>query len=445
VTAPVQTLIIGAGPAGTAVLSAADKNGCLPDLVSAGLVMVDRADHVGDGLIGRYTINSDSTSETFLTQVNQSRIEAIRALEDHPAVQAIAAHIGDLGAPLPKAGVFLGLVGQYLTGFVQDNGGSVMTGHEVLYAQQVTDGLWRTRIRCLTDGSESEIVSHAVVIATGGHQPESLIAEKIVAGVPVASRYPDKLLRSDVFCAHNGLARAREIVAGRANPRVAVLGGSTSAMAAANKLLKPDGGFDFGAGAISLLYRRPLRPFYPSIEAAHAEGFTDFGPDDICPVSGFVYRLAGFRLEARALVVKLLGIGDAEPEPCVQLHQIAGDDDGEAVRIMDEADLIIAALGYRPHAIPLRDRDGHALPIAAHLPHHPPMVDGACRVVGADGEPVAGLYGIGLAAGFVPHGRLGGEPSFRGQANGLWLWQNDVGQLIVDQLLAEAKPARAVA
>ena len=46
-----------------------------------------------------------------------------------------------------------------------------------------------------------------------------------------------------------------------------------------------------------------------------------------------------------------------------------------------------------------------------------------------------GAFGIGLAAGFVPWGRLGGEPSFRGKANGLWLWQNDVGQMIVDQVL----------
>jgi hypothetical protein len=56
---------------------------------------------------------------------------------------------------------------------------------------------------------------------------------------------------------------------------------------------------------------------------------------------------------------------------------------------------------------------------------------------------VPGAYGIGLSAGFVPWGPLGGEASFTGQANGLWLWQNDVGQMIVDQLLA--REARAAA
>jgi hypothetical protein len=41
-----------------------------------------------------------------------------------------------------------------------------------------------------------------------------------------------------------------------------------------------------------------------------------------------------------------------------------------------------------------------------------------------------------LAAGFVPYGKLGGEKSFRGQANGLWLWQNDVGAMIADAILS---------
>ena len=65
------------------------------------------------------------------------------------------------------------------------------------------------------------------------------------------------------------------------------------------------------------------------------------------------------------------------------------------------------------------------------------MVDRHCRVLAADGSVVPGAFGIGLAAGFVPWGALGGEPSFRGNANGLWLWQNDVGQMIVDQVLAD--------
>src|SRR6187399_1028016 len=103
--------------------------------------------------------------------------------------------------------------------------------------------------------------------------------------------------------------------------------------------------------------RWPLRPFYPSVEQAHADGFTDFGPDDICPVSGFVYRLAGFRLEARELVLRMLEVDGRAPDPRVATHRIDGDD-ARARDIIAGADLVIGALGYRPHAATLLDASG---------------------------------------------------------------------------------------
>jgi hypothetical protein len=33
---------------------------------------------------------------------------------------------------------------------------------------------------------------------------------------------------------------------------------------------------------------------------------------------------------------------------------------------------------------------------------------------------------------------MGGEPSFDGQTNGLWLYQNDVGARVLDQVLASS-------
>ena len=64
------------------------------------------------------------------------------------------------------------------------------------------------------------------------------------------------------------------------------------------------------------------------------------------------------------------------------------------------------------------------------------LADGLRRVMDAGGNPLPHLFAIGLAAGFVPYGKLGGEKSFRGQANGLWLWQNDVGAMIADAILS---------
>jgi hypothetical protein len=218
-------------------------------------------------------------------------------------------------------------------------------------------------------------------------------------------------------------------------PRIAVIGGSTSAMATVVHLLKASPALPLGTGAITLLHRRPLRPFYPSRAAALADGFSDFTDDDICPVSGFVYRLAGFRLESRDLVLRMLGVGGRMPDPRVALMHLAQHDAAEAARVIAGADVVIGATGYRPRALPLFDVDGTAIVLASDGDTPGPLVDRHCRIMAADGSVVPDAFGIGLAAGFVPWGRLGGEPSFRGKANGLWLWQNDVGQMIVDQVL----------
>lgn len=429
-----DTLIVGGGPAGSALLTAASKHGRLRDL-ARGLVLVERDGHVGGGRLGRYAITSDSTAATFLSAVEGNPEPALAALAHHPAARAVAAHAGPnagpAGVPLAEVGPLLRATGERLTDLVRDAGGRVLTGHEALDAARTPDGLWRVRLRRVVDGAESVQLARSLVVATGGHQPLDRLVVQEVAGARLLDLAADRLVQSDEVLALGGPERVADLLAGTRAPRIAVIGGSTSALTTIALLLK--GRLPLGAGAVTLLHRRPLRPFYPSVEAAHAEGFTDFGPQDVCPVSGFVYRLAGFRLEARELVLRMLAIDGRAPDPRVALHRFAGDD-AAARRIVAEADLVVAALGYRPVALPLLDAAGRAIALAAQ--DGGAMVDPHCRLLGADGAVVADAYGIGLAAGFVPWGRLGGEASFSGQANGLWLWQNDVGAMIVDQLLA---------
>ena len=318
----------------------------------------------------------------------------------------------------------------------------MLTRHEALGATRTDHGLWRVRLRRLADGEEFNQLARNLVVATGGHQPLDALVTQHVAGAPLVELAGDRLVQSDEVLSVGGFAKVADLLAGKRAPRIAVIGGSTSALTAVALLLKAQPALPFGAGGITLLHRRPLKPFYASVEAARAEGFSDFAADDICPVSGFVYRLAGFRLEARELVLRMLGVDGRAPDPRVALHRIDGNDDASARAVLREADLVIAALGYRPHALPLHAADGSPIKLAADGGR--PMVDPHCRVVDAAGAAVPGVYGIGLAAGFVPWGKLGGERSFRGQANGLWLWQNDVGLMIVDQVL-RAQAVRAAA
>jgi hypothetical protein len=427
-------VIIGGGPGGLAPLLAAHRRGRLAELLREGVTVVEQSASIGAGSLGRWSINSDSTGFTFADCLAGAPDSELAALRKHPVTEEFVRAGGDT-VPLRRAGEFLGAVGQGIHELIAGSpNGSVLNRHQAVSTQRTRTG-WLTRIRDVETGREQITDSRNVVVATGASQPvERLQAEK-VAGVPLMGRWGRKLLQSGDVLSETGFATmaARLAALGRP-PRVAIIGGSTSAAALSYALLHRLPDVQFGAGGLTILHRRELRIFYPSVAAALAEGYTEFGPDDICPLSGRVFRLSGFRLESRELIMQARGIGGRAPEPRLHLHRL-GVDDAASIALLDSADLVIAALGYRPRALPMFDRAGQRVTLFAETGPKAPLVDGGCRVMDADGNPIPHAFGIGLAAGFVPHGKLGGEPSFMGQANGLWLWQSDVGGMIVDAIL----------
>jgi predicted oxidoreductase len=66
------------------------------------------------------------------------------------------------------------------------------------------------------------------------------------------------------------------------------------------------------------------------------------------------------------------------------------------------------------------------------------MVDGHSRVLDATGRAVPGVFRLGLSAGF-PLAGTHGEASFHGVANGLSLWNADIGDGIVHAVLDDAR------
>ncbi len=424
--------IIGGGPAGLAPLLAAHRQGRLSEVLDRGVAIVEQADGLGGGDIGNYVINSDSTGTTFVDCLRSTTETPLTRLRSHKLTVAMAA-AGDGPVPLSLVGRFMNLVGQTLGRMVASHPGcSVLTGHRVTAIKQVSGG-WMTVAESRSQGQVS-LRSRCVVSATGASQPTDRLAREVVGGINLAQRHGSKLLQSgDVFVG-GGLAAVADRLARCGDPRVAIIGGSTSAAAVAHALLHRLPSIKFGHGAITLMHRRPLRIYYPSAEEALAEGYVEFGADDICPVSRRVFRFAGFRLDSRELIMQARGLGGRKPEPRLALHHLR-DVDQEASAKLDRADLVVAALGYRPRAVPVFDLHGDPIDLLARQRPQAPLVDGWCRILDAEGVPIPGLFGIGLAAGFVPRGALGGEPSFSGQANGLWLWQNDVGDVIVDAVL----------
>ncbi|TDN79038.1 DegT/DnrJ/EryC1/StrS family aminotransferase [Stakelama pacifica] len=435
------TAIIGGGPGGMAVMIAAAREGRIEQLAERGLTIIDRSATLGDGRLGEYAITSDSTAETFLTAIAESPYPEIAALADAPGSRIIQGYKGALGVPLALTPPFLRELAERITGIAERAGARILRGVDAEHARRLGGGGWSVALR-LPDGERRELVADNLLIATGGRQCiDTSRAEKIVGQTLGALAGERLILSGDVIRTGGMAALARRLADVRA-PRIAVVGGSTSALSTVALLLKAQPALPLGADAIRLIHRRPLRPFFPSVEAAHAEGFTDFTDADICPISGFVYRLAGFRLEARELLLRMLAVGGRVPDPRVAMIDAVRDEAAARTAISD-ADIVIAALGYRPNGMVLQEADGTRIALAADAPGRPRLVNQRCQVIDASGNPLPDAYGIGLAAGFVPEGRLGGEPSFQGKANGLWLWQNDVGSMIIDSLLE--KRARAAA
>lgn len=427
--------IIGGGPAGLAPLLAAHRHGHLNALLKKGVTVVEQSQSLGAGTLGRWHIHSDSTGFTFADCLNGPPEAELSALREHPLTKEFL-KVGAGPVPLHRAAQFLAMVGQELQKIIASAPTSgVLARCRAVSTQRTGDG-WLTLVRNIDTAEEQTIASRNVVLATGASQPAERLRREVVAGVNLVARYGKKLVQSGDVLSFSGFAAiARRFRNLGRPPRVAIIGGSTSAAAVADALLNHLPGVAFGPGGVTILHRHELRIFYPSVSAALAEGYTEFGPDDICPVSGRVFRLAGFRLDSRELIMRARGIGGRPPEPRLRLQRMDSDD-AASLSVLDDADLVIAALGYRPHALPVFDEAGNRVPLLMESSPQARLVDDSCRVMDGNGSPLPHLFAIGLAAGYLPHGRLGGEPSFTGQANGLWLWQTDVGKLIVDALLS---------
>lgn len=425
-------VIVGGGPAAFALLLAARENGLLPDLARAGFRMIERSSAVGSGELGDYSIRSDSLSGRFLAAAEkQGKPNLARALTGGPGRHLQSRR--DEPVDLSHAAEFQeDLAIEFRRYFVEQCGfDPVVTGMDAIKASRDADGFWVTEGR--DSRGELEVFrSRTVVLATGGHQPIERLESKEIAGKPLLPRFGAKTVQSSTFLRHEGLRTALGPLASVPDTRVAIVGGSHSAMASAVLCLRQQM-VPFGPDSVTVLHREELRLTYASPQEACNDGFRSFGPDDICARSGRVFPLAGFRCDSRDLLRHHWELGGLKSDDRLRLFKIREDNHSEANSILEGADLIVAALGYRPRALPLFDSDDRRIPLLADGEEQP-LVDGLSRVLDSDHVPIPGIYALGLACGY-PMAGVHGEASFKGEANGLALWQGEVGKEILRQIL----------
>lgn len=391
-----HTVVIGAGPAGFALLAAAERMGVLGDLSRRGLVVVDSSAGGRTGSLRRYQVTADTPAKVFqetLEPLVASRPEigrdpSLRSLMSRPSADEL---------PLATAAAALQAGTDLLLDRVECEGGRVLRAVDVVSVRRGADELHLTARG--PRGAAVEIRAPHAVFATGG----TPAVPPDLAEVCPGAVHSDRLL-----------TRPEPDVPASVQ-RLAIIGSSHSAFAVVGRLLAETPFRDHVD--ITVLCRHPPKVTYESEQDATEDG-ASFTAADVCPQTGRVFRFGGLRMRAAAT---FRAVRDGH-WPRVRLVDLSSQEGGWP-RLCREADLVVAATGYRSKALEIL-----AIPGAGW--------DTRCRLRDGKGQVVPGLYGIGLSTR-VRVLSDGGEPSYRGTVDGVWFYERVVAPIIVEQVLGD--------
>jgi hypothetical protein len=275
------------------------------------------------------------------------------------------------------------------------------------------------------DGRADTLVAHAAVIALGGRQfwPQQPLLPDLSL-TDCACRF---LMPSDRALSSAGLNEANRALAEANGRRIVILGGSHSAYSVVGALLGLPATASLAPGQIVIVQRREPRIFYANREAALAD-FYPVDPGDICARTHRVNRMGGLRGYGREMWRQIARRPNTELEPRVIVRPLQGFSAAELRAVLEEAALVVPCFGYRSATLPVFGADGERLALSADAGGV--AVGDASRLLLDDGTTLPNVFGIGLGTGYRLPASMGGEPNFDGQANSLWLYQNDIGAII---------------
>jgi hypothetical protein len=435
-----STIIVGGGPGGLGPLIASAQQGLLPAWLDQGVAIVERRERLG-GSLGRYGINSDSLGGSYLECLEAPALpEPLRCLRGDSVTHEMAEYRHSY-PPLELVDRYMSRLGEAIEVILADRPASTIRRRTTAQALRLrSDGAVAVDIQCPDDTCDT-LIARSAVFALGGRQFWQ--TTELLPGLTLAQCHTRRVLPSDRILERTGLAEANDILAGAGARRILVLGGAHSAYAVAWALLHLPAAATLGPGQIVILQRRPPRVFYPDSAAAAADLYP-FEPGDICPRTQRVNRMGGLRGHGRDIWREIAGRPGTTTESRVAMLAFLEHSAGSLRAAIEDAALVVPCFGYRSATLPVFDAEGQRLFLNADA--FGEAVGDDCRLRLADGGRLDNVFGIGLGTGYRISGSMGGEPNFVGQANSLWLYQNDIGAVIHReiQMLLRA-PASAIA
>jgi hypothetical protein len=426
------TLVLGAGPAGLGPIVFAAQSGLLEPWLDRGVAVVERRPAASSAL-SRYALFADSFGTSFLEASDDARAHPLLSRVHVSAETAALRPYRDARPPLDLVGAYLARLETEIEGEIRSHPRCTFARRREIVALHVHED----RVAAYhigADGASSERhEAHTAVVALGGEQSRADGASTVLGRLgTLGALAGERLVLADEVLTLRGAHDAFLRLAAAARPEVVVVGGSHSAFSVA-WLLTQRAPELLGAGAVTILCRRPPRIFYRSVEDACADGYLAFGKQDLCPRTARVHQLGGLRGDGRELWRRMTGRPGTEREHRVVLRILETDDGAEIVARLRRATLVVAAVGYRPR-MPRVVCSGAAIALKAD--EGGPSVDDRCRLLSAEGTPIRRVFTLGLASGFIPSGDMGGEPSFRGHTNGVWLYQHHIGARVHREIAA---------
>ena len=417
-----SSIIVGGGPGGLGPLLWAAQNGLLPDWLDRGLVVVERQAHLG-GTLGRFGIHSDSLGGSYLECLEAAGLPPALQLLRHDPIACEMAHYRDSFPPLRLVDRFMRRLGLALATMLAERS-ALHLCTEARAVRLHRDGSVKVEL-VGPDGLDRELVARSAVIALGGRQVWP--RQTLLPGLSISDCYMRHMMPSDRALTTAGLEEAQSLLAQGDEGRIVILGGSHSAYSVAGALLQLPAASGLVAGQIMIVQRREPRVFYPSRDVA-VEDLYDVDAGDICPRTQRVNRMGGLRGYGREMWRQISGRPQTTPEPRVVALPIQQFSAVELRNVIEQAVMVIPCFGYRSTMLPIFDAQGARLALNAEAGGT--AVGEGSRLLLHDGTILPNLFGIGLGTGYRLPPSMGGEPNFNGQANSLWLYQNDIGAVI---------------
>lgn len=387
-------ILCGAGPANISLL---------PDLIQKEdihrCLILEKSDTLGSGAIGQYRITANSLGGVFLEKFQDKQDELSQYMRT-TAEWKYFSERRDQAVELRYVGRYLEHIGtfvqQHKTLYKRFEISTLSTVEEI---QLTGDG--RYAVRYTVDGQTREALCRKVMVNLGGQVNN-------VALPHLNAINSDAMLKGQYD---------EQIKAGHYQ-NIAILGSSHSAVSCLIRLIEQ---LDF-QGPVQLLVKRDFKLFFDSPQAALAQGYP-FVDADVCQASQRVNRYSGLRYDSLTFARRIQR-GEIHNLTVVN---IAADCPETLRKRLESADLAIKCTGFSATPVRLLDIDGS--PITLRQDAHGLIVDHRLNPTTVSDRTLENFHAFGLGAGIKTGGDSGGEESFSGRIDGVWIYQHVVPRL----------------